>query len=818
MRLLLICTLSLICSAIFGQYTMSGIVTNEKGEKLEAALVFIKDLDLAAITDRKGYYELANVPSGQQQVTISYLGYQNTTLDIQVDANLKQDIVMRGKFYELDKIEIISNRIDQNEPFTYENLGREYLQKENLGQDVPYLLQYTPSAVVTSDAGTGIGYTGIRIRGTDPSRINVTINGIALNDSESQGVFWVDLPDFMSSVNDIQIQRGVGPSTNGAGAFGATVSLNTQDVKLNEYIDVNTTYGSFNTQKLSLTAGTGLLDGGWTVDGRYSIIKSDGYIDRGTADMNSWYLNVGKISDKSSLRFLAFGGHEITGQAWYGVPESRVKGTEAELLDHYNRNIGSLYNTTADSTNLFNSGRSYNYYLYDNQVDNYRQNHYQLLYSHKLSDKATLKTTLHYTKGKGFFEQFKYDDDHEDYGLTNGVDEQGQEISSSDIVRKKWLDNDYFGITTNSLIAVSDKTNLEFGLGASRYIGGHFGQVISAVSAAENTEYPLEYYRNEGNKTDANIFARANTLVTEKLTVFADLQGRYVDYDVAGVDDNGVTLDIEDDFTFFNPKAGINYAFDAYSSAYASVAVAHREPARSDFIDAISTETPKAERLTDLEVGYKVMNSRLAFGANVYYMSYKDQLIPTGDLNDVGSALRVNVPESYRTGLELVNSLRVTDHITWDVNATFSQNRISEFTQVVFDYTTGYERIETTYDDVAIGFSPEIIAGSQLTISPFANAQIAINSKYVGKQYLDNTQNEGRKIDPYFVNNLRINYSIYPKFMRAVDLTLMVNNIFDTRYSSNGYTYSYIVGDTITENYLYPQAGINFLLGANFRI
>jgi len=787
----------LLTTVSLAQHSISGRVTNAAGEGLIQASVFIENSYYAAITDDQGNYTLTNIPDGQYSLTASYVGYLTTSQaidvpkDMTIDFNLGENVLV--------PIEINANRVESDAAFAHTNIDSETLAKENLGQDVPYLLRWTPSAVVTSDAGTGIGYTGIRLRGSDATRINVTINGVPLNDSESHGVFWVDLPDFASSVDNVQIQRGVGTSTNGAGAFGGSISLNTNKVYENPYIHANATAGSFNTQKLSVNLGTGLLNGKYAVDGRYSIIKSDGYVDRATSDLKSWYFSAARMGKKSSLRLLAFSGHERTYQSWYGSPESRVSGTDQELQDYYDRNAWSF--SQADSINLFESGRTYNFYTYEDQVDDYQQDHYQLHYSLMPNNNLKVSASAFYTRGFGFFEEFKPGESYDDYRSINQITADNDTVTSGDLVRRRWLDNDFYGTILNAEYQANDNTSIQIGGALSQYTGDHFGNVVTAQGAEVNLAQ--RYYEGVGDKTDANAYIKAQTNIGN-LSLLADLQVRNIDYSINGEDDDLTLLDLERNYTFFNPKVGITYKIAERNNVYASFAVANKEPTRGDFIDNLGTDI-RPERLYDLELGYRQAGKRWSFDWNNYFMFYQDQLVLTGDVNNSGAFIKTNVGTSSRIGSEASVSYMLSDHFFWNINTTVSSNKVKE-------YVEDLGGLVNEYEDTDIAFSPSIIAANALMYKKNA-IEVELSTKYVGKQYLDNTSSEDRKLPAYTYTNLRMAYDWNPSFMGNVKVTAMVNNLFDAKYSTNGYTYSYYIGETVTENFLYPQAGIHFMLG-----
>jgi len=790
MRLLILVILLFMAVANgFAQISVSGIVTNTSGEPLIGASVFFIGEDKATITDEQGRFELSDIEEGEYEMKVTYVGYKGYSELLLIDQSGTLDIVLPGTIFQIDEIEITSNYLKEDAPYSYSEMDKERLDLKDLGQDIPILLEHTPSMVVTSDAGAGIGYTNMRIRGSDATRINVTVNGVPLNDSESHGVFWVNMPDFSSSVESLQIQRGVGPSTMGAGAFGATVGLNTNKINQNSFIKFDGTYGSFNTRKYSIGVGTGLMNDTYTIEGRYSTIKSDGYVDRASSDLTSWYITAARIGQKHSLRFNAFSGEERTYQSWYGVPEA-----------------------------LLETDRTFNFYTYDNQVDNYVQSHYQLIYQVQPIERLKLNTTLHYTKGGGFFESLKEDEDLADYRL-GGVlkDTMDNIVVNSDLVRRKWLRNNFFGGIVDMKYDLSSKLNLHLGGGFNRYDGEHVGNVIFVEGVSVlNTLFP--YYSSNSIKDDGNIYLKADAKVTPKIELFGDLQLRTIRYTADGSDDGdpvGVnSVNIDASYNFFNPKFGINYRLNENNSIYASYARANREPVRSDFIDAVGTAIPKAEGLNDIELGLRRKGAKLALNANLYYMRYQDQLVVTGAVNDVGAAVRVNVDESYRLGLELDASYMFSDKLFWTPNVTISRNKIKEFNETIVNFDTGGVE-EIVHTDTDIAFSPNVIVGSRLNYQFNKNFSVDLLSKFVGQQFLDNTSNENKAIDPYAINDLVLTYNLSSEFIQNIDFKLSINNILNTTYESNGYTFSYIAGGLIEENFFYPQAGINFLLGAS---
>jgi len=687
---------------------------------------------------------------------------------------------------QLNEVVVSATRANQKTGMAFTNVYQKDIKKVNLGQDMPFLLNQLPSVVVSSDAGAGVGYTGIRIRGTDPTRINVTLNGVPYNDSESQGTYWVNMPDFASSAQSIQVQRGVGTSTNGAGAFGASININTLGYEQDAYGETNFTVGSFNTLKTNVLASTGLLNNHFVVDARLSKLSSDGYIDRASSDLKSFYVSAGYYGKNNFVRFNAFSGKEKTYQAWEGVPESLLK-----------------------------TDRTYNPYTYDNQVDDYQQDHYQLISSFKLNSNWTFNPILHYTKGRGFYEQFKPEDKYSNYGLPNVVIGTTT-LKKTDIIRRKWLDNDFYGATYSFDYQSNKKFSANIGGAWNKYDGNHFGEIIWAKNAS-TADMRYRWYESKALKTDFNIYTKGYYQVSEALNFFADLQYRTVAYDMKGTGDKRQDITQKSDYKFFNPKFGVNYQVSKTTSVYASYAVGNKEPSRQDFVDN-APKAPLAENLQDLEVGYRLAGTKLSFDANFYYMNYKNQLVLTGQVNGVGEAIRVNVPKSYRAGLELSATVKLAEKWKLAANTTFSQNKIKNFTETIVNYDGDADKINK-FSKTDISFSPNLIAGGQLSYNPAKNVELAWMTKYVSKQFMDNTSDVNRSLNAFFVNDIRASYSIKPKIVKELTFSLLVNNIFNHLYESNGYTYSYIYDKQVTtENFYYPQAGTNFLLAVKVRL
>jgi len=834
---------TLIMTLVWGltinaQCVITGQVTDENGEALIGANVSIPNTNYGTSSNTNGIYTLDGLAPGKYTVEVTYVGFERAKRITSVVADSPKTIMhiqLERSAANLDELTVSATRVGDKDPFAYQNVTKEALEANNLGQDVPFLLKWTPSVVVTSDAGTGIGYTGIRIRGTDPTRINVTINGIPYNDSESQGTFWVNLPDFVSSTDDIQVTRGAGASTNGAGAFGGSINLNTSKVKEKAYGQIGLSSGSFGTQKANVQFGSGLLSGKFTLDGRLSHIESDGYIDRGSADLNAYYLSAAYLGEKSSLRFNVFSGHEVTYQAWNGVPES--------LLET---------NRTFNSGGTERAGEPH-----DNEVDDYTQNHLQLIYNTQINKNLSLNLAGHFTKGFGFFEQYKAGEDFSDYGLkelfvesvtfpegtpSEVIEAYHQDlgasaialqdepntysyiINSTDLIRRRWLDNDFYGVVYGlNYITNDNKTQLTFGGAANQYLGRHFGEVIWARNAS-NTEQDHIYYDNDATKRDVNAYLKLNTELFRDFYAYGDIQFRQVNYAFTGFDDELNVLDDEVSLGFLNPKVGVLYQLDRGKKVYASFAVANKEPNRNDYTENPISVRPIHETLYDTEFGAEIASEKYMLGANAYYMSYKNQLVLSGQINDVGEYSRINVPESYRAGIELMGAYQLTKGFTANANATLSNNKVRAFTEYIDTYDADFnwlaqEPIERVDTDLA--FSPNFIGSVGLKYDVFASKikskhglTIDLSGKYVGLQYLDNSSDAAAVINPYGYVDLGLRYAFRPQRIKEIGVKLLVRNLTNNLYETNGYTYRYAVDGAVTaDNWYYPQAGINYLLG-----
>lgn len=684
----------------------------------------------------------------------------------------------------LEEIIVRSVRATTKTPIAFSNLDKKEIEKRNLGQDIPILMNFMPSVVTTTDAGNGIGYTGIRVRGSDATRINVTLNGIAYNDSESHGSFWVNMPDFASSLQNMQLQRGVGTSTNGSGAFGASLNLLTDGVSYDAYGELANSFGSYNSRKHTLKFSSGLLGNSFELQGRISKVNSDGYIDRAWSDMNAYFLQGTFLNKNTLIKAITFGGKQQTYQAWNGLEQSDI--------DKY----GRRFNTSGvyyDEKGIMQ--------FYDNETDNYKQDHYQLHWNEKWSNRWTTNLALHYTKGYGYFENYKRDEDIADYGL------QHETIEKSDLIRRKYLDNDFYG-TTFSAHYNQENLELIFGGAANEYIGDHFGEIFW-VKEPITHHYKQRYYFDTSKKKDINGYVKATWTINQWI-VFGDVQLRNVHYKANGIE----TGNVNDTFTFFNPKAGVTYNLSTEQQMYFSYAKAHREPNRSDYKNG----NPRPEKLNDFEAGWRFAKNNYSINVNGYYMRYKDQLVLTGALSDVGAALRENSGDSYRTGIEIDAQLPLSKHWILSPNVTISQNKNIDFKETI----NGEIR---NLGNTPIAFSPNFISGIAISYLPIKNMQISWLSKFVGEQYMGNTKSEVSKLDSYYTNDLVFNYTIESKkYFKQVDFNLMLNNIFNVKYISNGYYYTYDddwsnPGTIITQEDAgyYPQATFNFLVGMNVK-
>lgn len=693
---------------------------------------------------------------------------------------------LEGKRVVLDEVLVQALRVTKEFPITFSDLDKVELAPRNLGQDVPILMNFMPAVVTTSDAGAGIGYTSIRVRGSDATRVNVTINGVPYNDAESQGTFWVNMPDFASSTQSLQLQRGVGTSTNGAGAFGASLNMLTDAFSEEAYARISSSIGSFNTLRNNVKFSTGMINDHIEFSGRLSRVTSDGYVDRASSELDGYFLQGAYRDDNSFIKALLFGGHEVTYQAWNGIT--------ADQLEN---------NRTYNSAGEYTDDDGITQY-YDNEVDDYKQDHFQLHWYETWNSNWNTHLAVHYTRGRGFFEQYKEDDDFATYGL-EPITVNGDLVESTDLIRRRWLDNDFYG-TIFSATYNNENLELIMGGGYNEYKGDHFGEIIWAEYAV-NSQIRDRYYDDTSTKTDFNIYTKANYTLTDQWSLFGDVQYRGVTYEANG-DDTGL---VDDTFNFFNPKAGITFDLNSNNNFYFSYARANREPNRNDY----ESGSPKPEKLNDFELGWRYVSPSFQLNANVYYMRYKDQLVLTGELNDVGAPLRANVGDSYRLGLEIDANVRLSDAFQWKPNIALSDNRN-------MDYFFERDGVLQNLGNTHIAYSPQLIAGNIISYMPHEDFQVSVLSKFVGKQYMGNIDSETSVLDSYTQTDFNVQYTINTNsFVKSIVLSGLVNNIFDADIVSNGYFYTYDDDwsdpnsvTTIEGTGFYPQAGINFLLGA----
>ena len=694
------------------------------------------------------------------------------------------------KIQALEQVYLNGVRVAADSPITHSNLTKQDLAKRNLGQDIPVLLNYLPGVVTTSDAGAGVGYTGIRVRGSDATRVNVTINGIPYNDSESQGTFWVNLPDFASSIESLQLQRGVGSSTNGSGSFGASLNIDTDRSSKEAYAQIANSYGSFDTRKHSVKFSTGLLNDRVEITGRVSNITSDGYIDRASSDLKSYFLQGSYKTDNTFIKALVFGGREVTYQSWFGIDEQT-------LNTNPTFNPAGMY-SDEDGTVRF----------HQNQVDDYDQDHYQLIWNERYNNNWSTSATLNYTKGSGFFEEYKEDASLDFHGLLP-ITIDGETSAESDLVRRRWLENNFYALSANAHYK-DENWDTTTGVFYSYYKGLHFGEVIWATNFT-GPNLGDRYYSGTGDKHEFTTFSKASYKINNSWSVFGDLQMRIVNYKTAGLTSDKVNMIVDEQYEFFNPKFGASYSLNQGNQLYISYGRASREPRRSDFEQGVFTP----EILDDYELGWRFTGENNTLSANLYYMDYKDQLVLTGQLDDSGGFIRETSGKSYRAGLEVEGDFRVLQQLHVRPNIALSSNKNK-------DYTTSRDGELVNLGTTNISFSPSFIAGNSIDYSPTQNLQIALLSKYVGEQYLGNIDSQTSKLDAYFLNDFSVNYTITKlSFAKSLVLQGLVNNIFDVKYISNGYFYTYDDDfstpgtlTTIEGAGFYPQAGINFLVGA----
>lgn len=805
------------------QFSLKGIITDETGESMPGASVQIKGTYLGATSDRSGVYKFNSLKQGQYELEISFLGYETQNQTVKLNRNLDLNIELKSKALMSDEVIVKASRASETTPVAQTTIGKADVKKMTVVGDIPFQLELTPSVVATSETGTGSGYSSMRIRGTGMSRINVTMNGVPMNDGESQGVYFVNMPDFTSSVNSIQIQRGVGTSSNGAASFGASINFQTLTIEPKPYAQISSSVGSFNTFKENIAVGTGLINNKFAFDMRASKLNSDGYVNRAFSDHQSMYLSGSYFGKKDMLKAVAILGKQKTGITWWGVPK--------DSLEAGNRTYNPAGKYIDDNGNI---------QFYDGQTDNYKQNHYQLLYTREISKYITVNAALHATTGEGYYEQYKpmVDDYYEsnsfsDYGLNpilmnDTILKIGNKeyifpdstISSTDMIRQKWLDNVFYGATAN---VNYKKGNIDatFGIAGNRYEGEHFG-IVKWTKFNVGTPNDYEWYRNTGTKNDMSSFFKLQYSITEKLTAFADIQVRDIKYTMSGFDDDLHALDQENDWFFVNPKAGLNYQLNQQQRLYASFSVANREPARADLKEALKeggTELPKHETLNDIELGYQINQKNFSLGVNAFYMLYDNQLVNTGERNSVGYKIKTNVKNSFRRGVEIMGGVQIFKDFQWNANLTYSQNKNQDFVQFLDSYDENWDRTAVVRElgETNISYSPEWIGTSQFRYFAFKKVGINLITKLVSEQYIDNTSNSERRLDGYMVNNLGFDYAFKFKNGPTASFQFYVNNLLDAEYISNadggvdiyqGYESTWLA--------YYPQAGRNFMLKVAF--
>ena len=783
------------------QNNFVGRVTDSSGEPIVGANILIEESNLITYTDEKGKFYL-NSNSTNIDIQVSHVGYLTKEIEFS-NPNQEIKIVLDDGIILKDEIKVISTRAKYNSPFAFTNISKSFIEKNNSGKDIPFLINSTPSTYSTSDAGNGIGYTGVRIRGSDATRINVTINGIPYNDSESHGVFWVNVSDLASSANSIQVQRGVGSSTNGGGAFGGTVSIKTGKASEDFKLKYSSSAGSYKSFKNTLELNSGLIKNKINMNLRLSKINSDGYVDRATSDLKSYYASASYYSDKTSIDLINFSGKERTYQSWWGTPEGRINNDIEEM----NNVIANNGYSDEQADNLLNSGRTFNYYTYDNQTDNYQQDHYQMHFNHDISNTANLHLALHYTYGRGYYEEFREDDN-----LSNYYD--FLENKSLDLVRRRWLSNHFYGLTY-SFSKKFDKSEINIGGALNEYDADHFGEIIQPQLMVSEP-----YYFSKSFKKDGNIFIKYNLNITESAELFTDMQLRGYSHKMKGNDNDKSIIDVDKNNVFFNPKVGLTKSLNDKVILYGSVAVANREPIRSDYID--SKIEPKHESLVNIELGKGFNYNIGSFNTNLYLMEYNNQLITTGEVNDVGAYIRENVKKSRRFGVEFTNVLNSKDFYV-NSSLSLSRNLVYNFNETLYDYGADFSQyniIENKYVITDLAFSPGVLLNNHFEWKANKFLSFILNSKYVGKQYLDNTSNEKRVLKDFLINDFKIQTNLTNNVFNNLFFKIEINNIFNVKYSSNGYTFGYYGGMDyeVRENYFYPQATRNIMFSISIEI
>ena len=795
MKRILILSLFGISCHVFSQFAIKGSVKNENGEPLVGANVLIEGTYRGCIASSDGSFMLNELKQGDYELIVSYIGYESQKKLVNVQQDINADFVLKSSSIISEEVIVKGIRAEDKTPSTSSFVDKDELKKENLGKDVPYLLSMQPSVMISSDAGNGVGYSNMTIRGVDSKQINVTINGIPLNDAESQGVFWVDIPDIAGSTEGIQIQRGVGTSTNGAGAFGGSININTNNISKNPFFEANSAIGTFNTSKYSATVGTGLINDHWFFEGKYGQTKSDGYRDRSWSDLRSYFFQGGYYGNNSILKAIIFGGREETYQAWYSVSQDDI--------NTYGRTFnpaGAIYNDDYSIKDYYN-----------NFIDHYDQDHYQLHWLKQLTPSLSFNTAVHYTYGRGYYEEYMQEEFLQYYPMSfynlDTVFTANDTITWSDVVRRLWLDNDFFG-TTWSLNYITNKIEIYFGGAYNKFGNGkHFGEVIWARYAS-NSLPGDEFYKNISNKTDFNSYLKILYSPFNNLNIYSDLQYRNIEYSAKGLDrewTNGDNyININKNYNFFNPKFGLNYQAK-YMEYYASYAIAHREPNRSDFLDAPEGIEPKPEKLADTELGIKSKYGIYTSELVLYNMQYTNQLILTGKLNEVGTPIRKNVGESFRRGMEFSIMAAPLSVLNVEGNITFSKNSTS------YNTFNSEDSSFINYKNVDIAYSPTLLVNGIVIYKPVKSLETKITFKYTGDQYVDNTENSSLKLPAYSNMDFSVNYTLNPEHFGEIAVYFNIYNLLDKEYSSYGVVrWDGSLG-------LFPQAGQHYLAGITVR-
>lgn len=710
------------------------------------------------------------------------------------------------KQVNLNEIIVSATRVNEHAPIAFNNVSAQEIKANNTAKNIPYILQTLPSIVAYSEDGSGVGNTSFRIRGTDATRINVTLNGMPLNNPESQEVYWVNIPDLSNSLQSIQVQRGVGSSTNGSGAFGASISLKTQGARPQAYGEASTGVGSYNTFTSTIAAGTGILKNGLSFDARYSRVTGDGYIRNGKVNHRSAYASASYYNKNQLFKLSYLNGIQHTGITWEGISPEQLK------TDRKYNPAGAYYDEAG------------NVHYYDNETDNYYSDIIQFTYSNALSDKLSLNVGLSYNHGYGYYENYKADPKFKKYGLDPQLVNDST-YKSSDVITRKLMKNNFY-VGNFTLNYISDKLTLTGGGNLTSYQGDHYGKLLW-VKYNKNISDKYEWYRGDADKKEFSVFGKITYNILDNLAIFGDMQYRYIDYRMSGIDDDLENITNKNYYSFFNPKAGLSYSFNN-NEVYASLSISNREPLRTDIKESVkggSTQKIQPERMFDYELGYRYSSAIASFNANLYYMRYKDQMVQTGKLNDVGYKLMQNVPTSYRMGIELSGAVQPANWIRIDANVTLSQNKIKNYTAYydLYNNQNDYEFVKQTSEYLGttnISFSPNVIGSGILTITPYKALSLALVGKYVGKQYYDNTSNKDNRLADYFVSNIVLGYTFKTQKIGEVDLQFSVNNILNKRYVGNAWvaTDKLEDGSEIVYTGLYPQATRNIMakLGIRF--